>query len=257
MTAPPIGRRRAALALLALPATASFAQAPAMPASYAVISEFAREVRVTVFQDAIGSRLDTNPESRLPMPDGVLDKVALLEAKATLGRVAPVSPVWLISPLDADLLDARGDWAEGSAVKLPPDLADALKQRGSTHLIAFTRHRAEANLRAANDRLGSGRLEGIGFYVDRVTAMKNSDTLTQSTGFIAPYLYMRATLVDVRSGKVLRSRTIAEGQVLARDRPDQAGDIWNVMSPKEKVERLSNLIKEQVGAAVAELVAAR
>jgi len=108
-----------------------------------------------------------------------------------------------------------------------------------------------------NGRFGTGTLEGLGFYIDRLSQVKNVDTLTTTTGIIAPYLYMRASLIDAKSGKVIAMRRVTEGEIIAAARPEQGGDPWNVMSPTDKVRYLSELVQREIGKAVPDLLAAR
>lgn len=251
-------KKRIFLALLAAAACVAPAAAQdAKPRSYAVLAEIGREVQVTLFQEATGTRLGNNIVQRLPVTEGVLDKVALVSAKSALGKADPGAPVWLIAPLDSDLFEWQLPFVEGAKVKMPDDLAAEMARRGTTHLLLFTRLRDAANLRAANARIGTGQLEGVGFYVDKQTEMKNNNTLVNSVGFIAPYMYVRATLVDARTGTIVKMRRIAEGQVIAAARPDQSGDPWNVMTPAEKVRHLGTMIDQQVGEAVAALAPPR
>lgn len=251
-------RRRTALTGTAAVAAAPFvARAQGTSRSYAVVSEFARDVRVVIFQESTGTRMGANREDRIPITGNVFDKLALVTAREAIGKSDPQAKTWLVSPLDTDLLDGRNVYAEGSTVRLPDDLMQAMKERGSTHLLAFTPIRDVANLVAATARLGDGQLEGLGFYIDRHAEMKNLDTLVSSKGFIAPYLYMRATLIELPAGKVARMRFHAQGRVIVADRAEQSGDPWNVMSTDEKLRRLSDLVKEQVGRLTSELVAAR
>jgi len=235
--------------------SAVFAQGA--PRSYAVLSEMAREVMVTNFQESTGTRLGANLTTRIPIPEGALDKVALVTAKQNIEKLAKGAPVWLVAPLDTDLFDARAVYTEGTTLKVPDDLAAALKEHGSTHLLLFTRLRDEANLRAQNARVGTGLIEGPGFYIDRHTKMTNLDTLTTTAGFIAPYLYMRATLLDARTGVILATRRVVEGEVLSASVAEQSGDPWSVMTPTEKVAQISAMIKREVDKAVPALLAVR
>ena len=232
------------------------AAAQGAPHAYAVVSEFGRDIVITVGQTQTGTRLEANAAERLPVSNGAYDKVALISAKQALEKADAGAKVWLVAPLDVDLFNARGAYAEGSTVNVPADLAAALKERGSSHLLLFTRLRDEASLRAGNEHVGSGQIEGVGFYIDRWLKVKNLDTLTESTGFIAPYLYIRATLIDARSAKVLATRRVTAGTMVPADRPDQSGDPWALMSSQEKVGHLSALIRTEVGAAVPALLSA-
>jgi hypothetical protein len=249
-----IDRRQAALAMLTLPLAAA---AQGAPRSFAVISEFGREIRVTAFAPTTGSRLDTNQEHRLETVDGAPDKLALMQARKVIAATEAGAKVWLLAPLDTDLLDARGDFAEGSIVTLPADLADAMKQHGSTHLIAFTRYRGDAAIRVDNDTLGTGKFEGPGFYVDPHTLIEDTRTLHTTRGFLALYLYIHASLIDAGSGKVLRSHRIVATRLHSAQRPEDTGDPWNLLSTDEKLREISQMIIDEVGKAVPLLLAAR
>jgi hypothetical protein len=250
----PMLRRSFAAGLGAL---ALSARAQGGARSFAVVSEFARDINVVVFQESTGTRLGNNLNDKIPVTGGAFDKLALTSAKQSIDKGERGAPVWLIAPLDSDLIDARTVFVEGGVVKLPDDLTAAMKERGTTHLVTFTRLRDQANLRAVNGRQGTGTLEGLGFYIDRLTEVKNQATLTTTTGFIAPYLYMRASLIDARSGKVLAMRRIVEGEILAAAHAEQGRDPWNVMRPEEKIRHLSELVQREIGKAVPELLAAR
>jgi hypothetical protein len=225
--------------------------------SFAVLSEFARDVHVVMDQPAIGSRLGNNVRERIPIANGAFDKLALGVAKRSIDAAEPGARVWLIAPLDANLMDGADTLLEGSKVRLPDDLAAALKDQGSTHLIALTSLREEARLKAADTRLGSGVLEGLGFYVDRSARMQSGDTQALTRGFIAPYVHVRATLVDVATRTVVGTRRIVESHVIAADRAEQSGDPWNLMTTDEKFRLLSEMLRQHVGEHVRQLVAAR
>lgn len=59
--------------------------------------------------------------------------------------------------------------SQGTKVTIPDDLLGALRDRKSTHLLVFTRHRDDADLRFVNGTGSTGQLEGLGYYVDHVT----------------------------------------------------------------------------------------
>ena len=226
------------------------------PRSFAVYSEVAREIGVVSFQESTGSRLDTNLVTRIPIPKAALDQNVQVLARQEVGKTDPGGKTWLIAPLDSDLFDPRAAYGEGSNVRLPDDLKAEMRARGLSHLLLFTRYRADAALKHASGTVGTGQLEGLGFYIDRVTPMKSKDTGVEVTGFLAPYLYVRVTLIDGASGRVLKSRRIAEGHVVANAGPQgNVADPWAVMTPVEKVQRLSDMIMVEIGKVLPEVLA--
>jgi len=223
--------------------------------SFAVISELARDVSVVTAQPGSIAQAGPNPVARLAIPEGTLDKVVLLTAKTAIANAEAGAPVWLVAPLDTDLFGPEQSLSEGATAKLPADLAAAMASRGSTHLLLVTRFRGEARLPLRGVQMGTGTLEGLGFYIDRYTPLPAVDGGADVPGFLAPYLYARAVLIDARSGRVLRTRRIGEGKIIANVRSTPPADPWNLLSPTDKVQRLSDLIVDDLGALMPVLLA--
>ncbi|MFY9512459.1 MAG: hypothetical protein WAQ05_15935 [Rubrivivax sp.] len=247
--------RRAVAGLLLATACGLAAAQPATPRSYAVLSEFAREINVVTFQESTGTRLNNNLRTSMPMPNGALDKVALVATRTAVQKAEPGAGLWLIAPLDTDLFPPTQVFSEGTVLKLPEDVAGEMKKRGHTHLLLLTRLRAEAELKALRSSEGTGPLEGLGFFVDRVTAGRNADTGQFSTGFLAPYMHARVILVDAASGRVVGIQRIKHSVVYSTARAEiKSTDAWDVMKPDEKVRYLANMIEREIGTAVPALL---
>lgn len=232
------------------------AQTPPLPV-IAVYSQMAREVSVVQFQETIGTRINNNVRQRIPVPDGGLDKVVVVLAGQALRKAMPMVNPWLVAPTDDDLFDTLQNASEGSKVTIADDMLAALKEQGSTQLLLFTRFRAEAALRTANSREGTGQLEGLGFYVDTSTRMKRGDTNEVGVGFLAPYAHFRSTLVDVATQRVLRTQTTTEGYVLSSARAQGSSHAWDVMTPSQKMNTLRDMLTTEIGRVVPELMARR
>ncbi len=226
------------------------------PRSYAVVSEMAREVSVVTYQPAVGSILNNNAISRIPMPQGMLDKFVLNKARAVLAQEAPGSRVFLVSPLDADLFGNMQSVIEGRRIEIPADVAEAFKAQGSTHLLLFSRHRSEASLRFKDGRGGTGNLEGLGFYIDRTVIVTSENDRQTGRGFIAPYLHARVTLVDLATGRVQKTVEVRESTTVANVRADaQSVDVWDALSANDKVRALLELLDQEVGNSLKSLLA--
>jgi len=74
-----VSRRCWAALLMSAVASASWAQGA--PRAYAVVSEVARQVRVS-YQPSVGKLGNNNRVQKIDVPDGALDKVFLLSAQS-------------------------------------------------------------------------------------------------------------------------------------------------------------------------------
>jgi hypothetical protein len=255
----PRARRRAFVAALltaAIGAGLADTAAAQSPRSYAVVSEMARDVTVIIRQPAVGSRLTNNAVSRIPIAQGLLDKFVLNNTRAVLATDAPGARVFLVAPLDSDLFEGMQSVFEGSRIKIAADIAEAFKSQGSTHLILFSRHREEGQVQFDNGGEATGPLEGLGFYLDRSTNVINRAQGQAGRGYLAPYLHARATLVELPSGKVLRTLEIREAAPYTNTRADaETVDSWDSLSSNDKVRVLLELLERQVGKSLKTLLA--
>ena len=236
-------------------AGAAFAQ-PATR-SYAVVSEVARQVSVVSFQESTGSRLNSNRIQRIGVPDGALDKVFLLSAQKALKLATPGADIWLLAPADSDFFGLLQP-TQGSKVTIPDDLLGALRERKSSHLLVFTRHRDDADLRFLGSRDGTGPLEGLGYYVDHHTEVRRIEAKQVGLGYLASFTHFRATLIDVATSQVVGTAatranivTSAVGAQTASTHP------WDALTPAQKMNQLRDLVIREVQRLVPEVLGAK
>ena len=239
-------------------ATAQTSQAPLqVPPSYAVISEVARELSVVSFQESTGSRINQNQRQRLPVADGALDKVALITTQQAIKAAAPMASVWLIAPSEAVFFDHLQSLAVGDVMKMPADLAAAFKENRTTHLLLLTRYRSEAEFRFVEMIDSPGPLDGVGLFVERRTKVTNLRTRESGIGFLAPYVYLRATLIDTATAKVLNTRTAKASRIFsAGEAKDGSGNPWEALSSAEKMSTLRDMLTDEVKRLVPQVLAA-
>jgi hypothetical protein len=124
----------------------------------------------------------------------------------------------------------------------------------ATHLLLFTRLRRQASFALGNFRVGTGMLDGPGFYVDSTLSTRSGDTHEAAVGLLGVYVYMEATLVDLGSGSILRQKQLLETRSLSAARA-ASGNAWDALAMKEKVDVLVRLSRKGAVDAVAELLA--
>lgn len=225
-----------------------------LPRAYAVVSEVARQVSVVSFQEATGSRFTNNIRQRIDVPDGALDKVFLLSAQKALKQVSPASDIWLLAPADTDFVGFIQP-SKGDRLQLPDDLLSALRERKSTHLLIFTRHRAEADLRFLDSSDGTGTLEGLGYYVDHHTKVRQADARETGLGYLASYTHFRATLVDVATQQVLASSASLANRITPVAGANTGSTHpWQALTAAQKMTQLRDLVISEVDRLVPQLV---
>jgi hypothetical protein len=233
---------------LALATLCALAAAQTAPRSVAVISELGREIRVIYYEPQTGSRTANNRVDRLATTTRAFDRAALFAAQRAIVKADPAAKVLLVSPLDADVFDMLQSAVAGTSVAIPADIAGDLKAQGQTHLLLFTRHRANIVAKSFDGtNLATGQADGLGFYVDRTELIRNVTKGQSDIGFYAPFVHARAALIELASGKIVRTATM----VFADPIP-VAG---TSLGTDDQLRILGKILSDQVEASVPALLA--
>ncbi len=246
----PIGKSLLAL-LLVVVALAAVAEGR----TYAVMSLVGDGLLVVHHRASTGSSIDRDTRQFIALADPVLDRTALLAVDEALRRSDPAAKPVLLAARDAGLLEAQAKaLASGAGVQA---IADALRPRlppnVATHLVLVAKHRAPAAIKLAEGSVGSGHLEGLGFYVDRGMRVRIPNTNRWGQGFLGPFAYFTVALVDLRSGKVIAEQPVRASIARSQARSDTL-DPWDALSAEEKVKILEALIREETARAMPTLV---
>lgn len=232
------------------------AQAQSAARRYAVLSLIGDSLTVVTYQPATGSHLDRNHHQSLAMPSESFDIPALRATAAAISKLDGNSKVSLMTATSPSLyVDVIG-MLNALTLQLPADVLAAVKQDEVTHLIVLSKLRGEASLQARNVSVGSGKLEGLGYYVDTVKRMTRSDTGEAGVGFLAPYAYFKLTLIDVASMRVLGSESVRATQTLSAARAKDSTSPWDALTPQQKVDTLQRMIASEVARVVPKLLQA-
>ena len=244
----------AGLAAVLLSPAETLAQGATLPRTYAVMSLVGDALRVVGHEASIGSRLDQNPVEEVKLSADTLDRGALAALQAALQKADPGAKVLPIRVNEPRYYAEQGQWVSPSKATLPAEIVEALRQAQVTHLLLVTRWRAQANLRVVEGGLGTAKLEGLGYYIDRVTPMRHASTGERSVGYLAPYVHVQLSLVDLAGAQALRAQRIATGDVLIAAGRQVGGDPWDILDSKAKVTALGDLLNEHLGAALPALL---
>lgn len=245
-------RRRTCLALpmaLSLAALGLPAQAAAPDIrSLGVFSLLGETLQLVFAGEATDSRLDRNLRESLNTKDVGFDQAALRAVRQVMGTQYPRARLQLFratQPLAPAEQRALADGA--TRAELPAWIVNTIQSGQLSHLLIITRHRGDASFPVSDGfSIGRGGVEGIGYYLDNSTELKNLSTGKPSIGFLGSYAMVRVQLLDAQSGDVLGSQDVRVGQIHAGRNDEEVANIWNALSPAEKVEVLRTLVEKNV-----------
>lgn len=209
---------------------------------YAVVSVVADHLTVTGFETTTGSLVPQNQTERIELQTDELERSVLRAAVAAVQASGSGRALPLLTD-DGRLYAQQAQWIEGEQARVPGFLLQTLKAQNATHLLLVTKHRAEARMRSFDADLGTGRVEGLGFYLDRVTPMRRVESGERAVGYLAPHAYLRLSLIDVQAGRVLGSRTVTASTVLSAAGGGAGANPWDVMDSAAKFKVLDELIQ--------------
>jgi hypothetical protein len=236
----------------------TFGQAEAQEASarprYAVMSLLADAMNVVTYQAATGSHMNKNTREVLPLEGAGFDSLVLLAVKSELDKSPMPASAVLMRMAEPAQLTTHDAWVKQGQLHLPEALADAAAHSGASHLLILLPQRSEALLNGRAQALGSGTIEGLGFYVDRQRPMRRADTGETSIGFLAPFLHARLILVEVATGRVLGEQRINASRTLSTARNTESFNPWDALTSAQKIETLRAMLRREVAKASAHLL---
>lgn len=241
----------ASVALLALP---GFCAAQAIRPTVAVLSLIGDEMTLVTRRLTTGSRLDRNDRQTVPIADPAFDVAAAVAAERAIKEAMPSADRLRMSVRDKRLFALQdgvfepGPASDGMRQALQALLLDAK----ATHLILITKRRDIAQFRLADSHIGDGRIEGIGIFIDNTVGLEDPVSRQSGSGYFACYAYVKATLVDVATMRVLRASNGAESMMTTAIGVS-ATSAWEALSAAGKAENLIRVADRAVYAAAREV----
>jgi len=241
--------RRARRALLGC--AAALAIAGALPATaqeqpaYAVLSLVGDQIGVVGYNPQIGSNLNKHSRRQVDLQDDSLDRAALFAVHEVLKAEEPKAEIVLLKSRNPAHYDFESH--ELDAMRKPGGLLEMLKplvqETHAKRFVLVTKHRADITLAVMDGSLTRpGRLYGPGFYLDRVTGMQRRDTGETSIGFVAPFAYLRVSVVDVATMSLVSTATATESTTVSTANKRDAVNPWDALTSGEKVDYLQRVI---------------
>ena len=99
-------------------------------------------------------------------------------------------------------------------------------------MILLTKVRDSAKVPLYDTSIGVGTVQGIGFYVDNDIRLKIRETGNSADGLLAPFVYVRLSVVDVQSGEAVREEVVREMRTYSTaQNPNAAGPLHGTAAP--------------------------
>lgn len=239
--------RRAVLGLVAAAALAFGGVARAEePPAYAVLSLVGDQIGVVGYNPQVGSNLNKHSRRQIDLQDDSLDRAALIAVHEALKAQEPQADIVLLksrNPAHYNF-EAHGLDDMRASGGLLETLKPLVQETRAKRFVLVTKHRADIMLAVMDGGLNRpGKLYGPGFYLDRVTAMQRNDTGESSIGFVAPFAYLRVSLVDVATMGMISTATATETMTVTTANKLTAVGPWEALSATEKVEYLQQAIR--------------
>jgi hypothetical protein len=228
--------------------------AGAQERKYAIMS-LVGDALLIVHQDAsIGTRLDRNSRAFVPVPNSALDEAMVIAIEDGVRAHDKAAATVLLGVRDRSVYKLQAGALEKSdsvLAQLLPQVRALAERSGATHLIVATKLRDEARIRLRDSTVGSGKLEGLGFYLDDFKRVQNSKTGEQTQGFIAPFVYVSLALVDLKTGAVVAEEAVRESRSASSQ---QATVPWDALTADQKSRMLTGLMRFETRRAIPTLL---
>jgi hypothetical protein len=118
----------------------------------------------------------------------------------------------------------------------------------------LTRLRDETRIRFYDGYLGSGRVAGVGFFIDPWQEVRHRDTGQMAEGFLGPYAYVRVNVYDLPSLKPIAAVRVKATNVTSMAKSKTAVTAWQSMTGPEKFDALKGVIRDAVTDAIPKVV---
>jgi hypothetical protein len=248
----------AAALVIAAPA---FSQAAtkdeAVAPTFALLSLVGDRFNVVFRREEIGSHLDPNDRREFAVADATLDDIAVAAAEDVLKRLKPVSPVLRFSIRDPRLFALQDELLvdSGDSHAMREALGKLLREHAVSRLVLITKWRDDAQFKLYNGLTGTGKISGLGFYVDSSMRLTQLNSGESTHGFLGPYAFISVTVVDAASLAPIRTVPAREGEMKLPLNDTGAVRAWDALAPAGKVDALERVLRRAVTTATAAALA--
>ena len=234
-----------------LVAAAGFTAAAAHAQRYAVISLIGDRMQIAYASGVEGQPVDRITRRYVALDDTTIDRAALLAANDKLRELVPGSDPVLLQAFDRTLFDTSAGTA--SVIEWVRQTVKDQKGTKVTRALIVAKTTYDGVPALQKPFVGSGTLEGVGFFVGRTPPATGMDPNSAGPGFLSPFAYFEVSVVDLNSGRVLRSERGLASDLLSASGTD-TGNPWDALSGQQKVKKLTDMVRAELGMVMPKLL---
>jgi hypothetical protein len=239
--------------------SASNSNATAKLTTVGVFSLLGDAIQVVASTDTPGAtRIERSARDTLVAKNIGFDNIVLREVAASLEKSHPQAKLKMYRATKPMTMDEQSTIAIGAARgELPAWMVQAVEADKLSHIVLVTPARGDTNIRIdENASIGRGTIQGIGFYIDTIYRMQNRSTGAISDGLLAPYVYIKLSLMDTQSAQVVRVFDVRDAQGLASRDQQAKSDPWAYLDNDGKVKVLREMLTDNIKRAMPDLMKA-
>jgi len=196
----------------------------------------------------IGSHLDQNQYQVVPLADTGFDDFAVRVAHDVITKARPEASLAPFRARDPALYALRDAWLDADSVNvraLIALVAENLPKDPDARLLLIAPYKGTLELKSDGAYRGSGKVAGLGFYLDSATRMTRTDTMESGIGFLGVFANFQLLLINLKTNAVeAHERIIAGTTFPAAMAPDRTP--WNALSAARKSEELDAMMKREI-----------
>ncbi len=149
--------------------------------------------------------------TEVPLAGSPYETAALKAMASALAVADPAARTSFLAGAAPEFYADQEDWFDGDAVKLPETLRKAVGGEQADRLLLLTKWRGEAVISDGRTSVGSGRIGGLGFYrYARREGLSRDETDVHL--YVAPFVYTRLSLIDLRTARLVRSQVVQDAK---------------------------------------------
>ncbi len=112
-------------------------------------------------------------------------------------------------------------------------------------MLLITPYLDQPELKTDRDYRGTGKVAGLGFYLDTVTRFKRSDTMETGRGFLGVFAHFQLVLINAQNNAIAAHERVVVGTTYSAARAEDRTP-WNALTQAQKATALESLMKRGI-----------